>query len=74
MLIRQFSEPRGNFATPYLTRTDLAKKSFRSLIGLRQGGLHHHHLAEILDREQANKTAVRLGDPYHRASSLHQGS
>jgi hypothetical protein len=22
MLIRQFSEPRGNFATPYLTRTD----------------------------------------------------
>jgi hypothetical protein len=30
------------------------------LIGLRQGGLNHHRLAEILDREQADKTAVSL--------------
>ena len=51
---------------------DLAKEFFRSAVGLRQGGVHHHHLAEILNRQQPDKAPFRIRDADDRQFLLGQ--
>ena len=43
-----------------------------SEVGLTRSGPHHHHLAEILDRQKADKAALGVGDPYHRLPLMRQ--
>jgi hypothetical protein len=51
---------------------DLAKESFRSAVGLRQGGVHHHHLAKILNRQQPDKAPFRIRYAEYRQFLLGQ--